>query len=123
MRGIELESEDIIVIGTDGLWDNLFSNEIANILSEAINKFDAQKAATEKMPDNTNRNRKMKADANVHKFILDGNVTHRLIRKAYENSQNRSGVTPWSLYMTDTVDMVYSGGKHDDITCCVIYIH
>ena len=59
----------------------------------------------------------------MHRYMLDGKITHRLMRQAYENSQDKNGVTPWSLYMTDTVEMIYSGGKHDDITCAVIYIH
>ena len=108
MNGISLSSEDIIVIGTDGLWDNLFSNEIANIISDAMHYFD---------------DHNLKNEQSIHKYILDGNITNRLIKSAYQNSQDKSGVTPWSLYMTDTVDMVYSGGKHDDITCSVVYIH
>ena len=59
----------------------------------------------------------------VHKNIVSGDLTHKIIKQAYLNSIDRKKETPWSQAMTQTVDMVYNGGKQDDITCVVVFIH
>lgn len=39
--------------------------------------------------------------------------------KAFEAAMDKSGVTPYSQAATEAFDMVYNGGKPDDITVVV----
>ena len=41
---------------------------------------------------------------------------------AYANSLSKDAVTPYSLGATEAFDMVYSGGKKDDITVLVAMV-
>mmetsp|Transcript_72931 Transcript_72931/g.89454 ORF Transcript_72931/g.89454 Transcript_72931/m.89454 type:complete len:325 (-) Transcript_72931:81-1055(-) len=102
----DINKDDIIVIGSDGLWDNLFYNDIENIISYNM-----------QYKSNTNNN--------THNYIRSGDLAHQLIKNAYQNSieTKKTIITPWSQYMTDVMEMVYSGGKEDDITCITVYIH
>jgi len=43
---IKLELDDVVVLGTDGLWDNLYNKEIATILSNSKNNTSQQIAKT-----------------------------------------------------------------------------
>lgn len=78
---------DVIIVGSDGLWDNLSGEAIFRRVQASIN-------------------RGTRAPA----IALD------LARAAFEASINRDGETPYSLAATEAFDMVYSGGKQDDIT-------
>ena len=46
-------------------------------------------------------------------------MTHELARRAFEASVDRHSLTPYSRDATEYFDMVYSGGKKDDITVVV----
>ena len=41
---------------------------------------------------------------------------------AYHASMDKRRTTPYSLAATDYFDMVYSGGKRDDITVVVVHV-
>lgn len=45
-----------------------------------------------------------------------------IIQKAFEHANDRTRMTPYSLAATEHFDMVYSGGKKDDITVLVCKI-
>lgn len=46
-------------------------------------------------------------------------MVHRLTKLAFEASMDKSRTTPYSKGASDAFDMVYSGGKPDDITVLV----
>jgi hypothetical protein len=55
-------------------------------------------------------------------LISPSSLAHRLARLAFEASVDRSRSTPYSRAATEAFDMVYSGGKPDDITVVVAVI-
>lgn len=78
---------DVVVLGSDGLWDNLAPDAILARVQGAIKQGERAPA-----------------------------IAMDLARSAFEASVDRDGVTPYSLGATEAFDMVYSGGKQDDIT-------
>ena len=48
-------------------------------------------------------------------------ATRNLLARAYDVSMDRSRLTPYSLAATEHFDMVYSGGKKDDISVVVCH--
>jgi protein phosphatase PTC7 len=94
-----LEDDDIIVVGTDGLWDNLSEREILNVIE---NQFDDETI-----------NKEMSGRKKVDLCAKE------LTKRAFDTANDRSRTTPYSLAATEHFDMVYSGGKKDDITVLV----
>jgi len=92
-----LEHGDIVVLGSDGLWDNLSEIEIIESIEKSI-----------------------PANAPHNERAMDA-VARNLLTKAYEVSMDKSRPTPYSLSATEHFDMVYSGGKKDDISVLVCY--
>ncbi|GFR39752.1 hypothetical protein Agub_g236 [Astrephomene gubernaculifera] len=78
---------DVLVLGTDGLLDNLSDAEIAREVAVC---------------------RSHGSGPSV--------IAHRLARLAFEASYDKSRSTPYSTAASEHFDMVYSGGKPDDIT-------
>lgn len=88
-----LKAGDVIIAATDGLYDNLSDDEILAIIIRC----------------NT---RKMGAQA----------LAVELVHIAHERSMSHSKDTPYSLAATAEFNMVFSGGKPDDITCVASYL-
>ncbi|KAL6757479.1 hypothetical protein V8C86DRAFT_2623890 [Haematococcus lacustris] len=85
---------DVIVMGSDGLLDNVADLEI---LAEI--------------------------KAMVHQGGSANSLTQRLTKLAFDTSVNKVKVTPYSKGASEAFDMVYSGGKPDDITVLVALVH
>ncbi|POS84759.1 hypothetical protein EPUL_003120, partial [Erysiphe pulchra] len=118
-----LEHGDVFIIGSDGLWDNLFNSDILEIVSQAMLRAQAWKyssskgfsvgknlAATLSSPD---RSRRSKLES-LHRTIAT-----RITAEANAASTNKLRESPFS----QEVHMAYpnngyNGGKIDDI--CVI---
>jgi protein phosphatase PTC7 len=81
-----LQSGDILVAATDGIFDNLEEDEIATICTEAKTCRDAVK---------------------------------ELVTSAWVMSQKTTGETPYSRAATEVFDLIFQGGKKDDVTCVV----
>ena len=86
-------SGDAVVMGSDGLWDNLHDSEIAELLVEGLRLRESPAA-----------------------------LARRIIAAAYEASLAKSGSTPYAQAATEEFDMVYSGGKRDDISVIVVIV-
>eukprot|EP00877_Chromochloris_zofingiensis_P001395 jgi/Chrzof1/11256/Cz05g29190.t1 len=84
---------DVIVMGSDGLLDNLSETEM---LDEVV-RLRRQKASPSQM-------------------------VQRLAKLAFDSSMDKKKSTPYSKAATEAFDMVFSGGKPDDITVLVAYI-
>lgn len=80
---------DVIVMGSDGLFDNLSEGEI---LQEVKHQPSCGSPSA---------------------------LVQRLTRMAYENSVDRVKKTPYAWAATEAFDMVYNGGKPDDISVVV----
>jgi protein phosphatase PTC7 len=87
---------DVLVLGSDGLFDNLSDDDILEIvrLHEKVLQEAQQPAA----------------------------VAQALAFAAFEASIDRDKATPYSEAASAAFDMVYSGGKQDDITVVVCQI-
>ena len=81
---------DVLVLGSDGLFDNLTEEEIVRIVEDGL--FVGQPSSA---------------------------LSHSLCFAAFEASIDRSRTTPYSLAASSAFDMVYDGGKGDDITSIV----
>lgn len=84
---------DIIIVGSDGLFDNLFDRDIYAIVMEHHNQ--------------------SRSPAPLVRALMEA---------AYSNSRSKRAVTPYSFGASEALDMVYNGGKEDDITIVVAYL-
>ena len=84
---------DAVVMGTDGLWDNLHDAEIGAAVAAGV--------AARHPP---------------------AAIARAITAQAFERSIQRRGATPYSTAATDAFDMVYSGGKPDDIAVLVVLV-
>lgn len=78
---------DIIVMGSDGLFDNISDEDIVETVESVL--VEGGKTAA---------------------------ISKALAFKAFETSIDKNAVTPYSLAASSAFEMVYSGGKADDIT-------
>lgn len=51
-----------------------------------------------------------------------GALARDLVAMAYEESMNRKGFTPYSYAASEWFDMVYNGGKPDDIAVVAAFV-
>lgn len=85
---------DLIVLGSDGLWDNVSDEGVLSIAAESESSGEPAAA-----------------------------MARRLAAAAFEGSVDRKRGTPYSVAATEAFGMVYSGGKKDDITVLVARVH
>jgi len=96
VSAVGLESGDIVIVGTDGLFDNLAEEDAITMA------FDVQKLFSDSCM-GTRATR----------------LANELGNRAFLNSMDKWMETPYSKAATEAFDMVYSGGKKDDITVIV----
>jgi protein phosphatase PTC7 len=82
---------DVMLMGSDGLWDNLHDSEIASAVQ-----------------------------AGVDAGHSPGAIARAVAAAAYERSTAKRASTPYSLAASEAHDLVYSGGKRDDIAVVVL---
>lgn len=83
----------MVIAGSDGLWDNVAVTAICDAVSGLLAEGARPPA-----------------------------IAQRLAALAFEAALDRKGCTPYSLAATEAFDMVYSGGKADDITVVVTHL-
>jgi protein phosphatase PTC7 len=79
---VQVAPGDVVVLGSDGLWDNLSDEEILEEVRQGL-------AVRER------------ASA----------LAHRLAAAAFGRSLDRGSQTPYSLGASEAFDMVYSGAR------------
>jgi protein phosphatase PTC7 len=89
-----MEIGDVVLIGSDGLFDNLHDHELQDIV-----RFSAKQR---------------RKDHHGVKYLAN-----EIIDLAYEASVTRGRKTPYARAASEEFDMVYTGGKKDDITVVV----
>ena len=99
-----LEPGDVIVMGSDGLWDNLSESEILELVEELFT--------------GTRYQRGLGAESQQTLTA----ASRAIVSAAYAASMDKRRTTPYSLAATENFDMVYSGGKKDDITAVVVNV-
>ena len=88
-----LNENNIIILGTDGLFDNLYNEEIINIVTKFF------------------LNHSMKDDLNF--------LAHELAKAAKSKSRNDSANCPFNDNAKKSEEKEFTGGKEDDITVIV----
>jgi len=105
---LQLEYGDLVVLGTDGLFDNLFSSDIETE-AEATCPADFDKLLEKP----SNSQPALKAYTNA--------FAGALVRRARTKAQDRKAETPFSTE-AQKVGLKYKGGKMDDITVVVALV-
>ncbi|XP_075499451.1 putative protein phosphatase 2C 55 [Primulina tabacum] len=90
---VQVEAGDVIIAGTDGLFDNLFPEEIEAIVKVSLEQNDIQ--------------------PNL--------LAESLAKAALEKSSDRSCKSPYGV-AAQAAGLEYSGGKSDDITVVAGYV-
>merc|ERR1712154_149668 len=93
LQHFNLKSCDVVIIGSDGLWDNLWDHEISTIIDQTMSKY---------QENYNNSSNNFSFNNYVHNKIVNGDLTHRIIKQAYLNSIDTEKTTPWSQAMTQT---------------------
>jgi len=98
---IKLHESDIVILGSDGVWDNLFDEDIVELVKSVVGD------AIYKKPTPLNINEQKIADAIISRARIVGGDRHA-------DSPFQSRASHEGLY--------YQGGKMDDMTCLVAVI-
>jgi len=101
---------DIVVIGTDGLFDNLYDHEILEILDRSARPFAPHKA---------------KKDKKTNLPYWAGNaslVANAIGKEAFGQSISKTALTPYATAASEEFNVIYRGGKKDDLTVLVGFI-
>ena len=89
-----VELGDVVILGSDGLFDNLHDHEIEDVVRFST--------------------KARQRDIHGVKYLAN-----ELLDLAYEASVTRGRKTPYARAASEEFDMVYTGGKKDDITVVV----
>lgn len=106
-KEITLSQSDLIVVATDGLFDNLFDYEICSICSGAISPYEAIRLLKDP-----------KLYSSPH------NISKALANAAYIKSLDPKAKTPFNRHcsVSDELWQFSTGGKLDDITVVVAWV-
>lgn len=95
---IELQEGDYVVLGSDGLFDNIFDEKIVEMVWNH-----EQRAQMFERPD-------------FAKMLQ--RLTHDMVELCKKISKDNTTCTPFAKY-AQAYNYAYSGGKHDDIACII----
>jgi protein phosphatase PTC7 len=84
---------DVLILGSDGLFDNVADENIVEVVDRVL--------TTGGKP---------------------SDISQALAFKAFEASTDKSSTTPYSLAASEAFEMIYDGGKKDDISvvACIL---
>lgn len=111
-ESVPVEEGDVIVMGTDGLFDNLFNSQLA---SDAGWIGKVEESAITKIPlvgfwlSGLLEHDKMQ-------YVDPYRVAQRVVADAYKTSINPEANTPWASMLRQFGETAAKGGKPDDIT-------
>jgi protein phosphatase PTC7 len=108
----EVEQGDILICASDGVWDNLFHEDIEEIIIKVSSKYHMQ----HRLDAGTQRN---STDENRQSFVKE--LARQVVRQAYIRGSVQNTETPFSESAGKAgYDSI--GGKLDDTTAIVSYI-
>lgn len=107
------EEGDVIILGTDGLWDNMYNEDIIKVLKDDINNIKESKAEVK------TREQYLAWEKETNE-VLSG-LSYQLTQQAKKYSQDWYRESPFSKKFNNA-GQYYSGGKIDDITLILMYV-
>jgi len=116
LQSVWLKKGDIVVLGTNGLFDNMWDDEIVSTVNQTMGvkmgDQHADEVSTELVPTTT---------MPLEKLIHPGAIAEALVSKAAENSKNVEKKSPFAE-SAEKQGFIYLGGLQDDITAVVAHI-
>lgn len=114
---VQTQAGDVVVLATDGLFDNLFDEDIAQICSNAVGSYAAAAGAQAAGEAGAAARTLAASDA--------AGLAQDLAQAAHCQALNPKAHTPWSMAAADTCWahlFADGGGKMDDITVVVCFV-
>lgn len=116
---LQLKHGDVIVFATDGFWDNVFMSAAldavnSHMLSKGFWRHSDKRGIVPVLKETKGSNMDSESAEQL---------ASKLVRTAYANARNPKGVTPFSKEVMEELKTQYSGGKPDDTTVLVAYVH
>lgn len=105
LADVRLRPNDVIVAGTDGVFDNVSLERMADCVGAALGAEEAAAAAGQPSA---------RQGDGVCDVVLRG-----VLETAFANSVSQKADTPYSMAASEWHNMIYSGGKMDDISIVV----
>ncbi len=102
-------------MGTDGLWDNLFTTEVVSLVENILKKYKEQQKKLN--PDSKSRSN----SSSILDAINSINIAQKLAQAAHEAAGDEQNFSPFAKSATDK-GYSFKGGKMDDITIIFAYI-
>ena len=126
MYDLEIQESDVIVMGSDGLFDNLFEQEIAEIVKKhGVASFSVPVAEASSSDDESFNNYKRSSkDSEESPFFGSSHpedvytLADMIAKKAYSKAKNPYAKTPFAKHAKEN-GYIFPGGKLDDITVLV----
>eukprot|EP01022_Parablepharisma_sp_SALTPOND_P017508 TRINITY_DN2806_c0_g1_i1.p1 TRINITY_DN2806_c0_g1~~TRINITY_DN2806_c0_g1_i1.p1 ORF type:complete len:780 (+),score=74.10 TRINITY_DN2806_c0_g1_i1:395-2734(+) len=103
----EVQDSDIFVLGTDGVFDNLFSYEIKNIIRECMRSVSRINS------------RVAKVNFGFKQHSQKQEIAEKLVGAAYRKSKMPVVDTPFKRKFKKVENKAWTSGKEDDITVAV----
>jgi len=107
-----LQEGDMILLGTDGVFDNLYVNEICELTAQAVSPAEVAVAASWDL--SSSQSQLQPTDP--------ARIAQAVARAAYFRSLDRSAKAPFSENARQA-GLYHTGGKMDDITCLCAWVY
>jgi len=128
---LDVQPGDVVVLATDGLYDNMFDDEIAQICGEMQAKqyrsFSVPSADAPPSPDTVAKAALLAQTSKVFSDQDASTLAHTIARTAHKYAQNPYQRTPWSVTSCEqgfawARFFAKGGGKMDDCTVIVAFV-
>jgi len=123
---LQLQAGDVLVLGTDGLFDNMHDERTAELLSDLMQY--ARDAFLASMDEEDERDgtgklsprglRRRQAAARA----LSREAAQALLKEAFYNSLDKKIASPYAKGYMAEFDLIKDGGKKDDIAIVVAFV-
>jgi len=120
-RRQRLRPGDVIVLGSDGLFDNVSGDEMCRIVTREQERAELIALTTE-LRGGRGGGGGVGGRREGEPVVGPAEVARALVAAAHERSLDREACTPYSTAASAEFDMVFSGGKKDDITAVVVVL-
>jgi serine/threonine protein phosphatase PrpC len=103
---------DLLILGTDGIFDNLHDREVCQLASQAISPFEAQETL------DTKSGRLAGGDIQA---TAPQRLATAMVEAALHRSKDLATKSPFSMH-AQKAGLYHMGGKMDDITCVCAWV-